>query len=410
MVFTTPSNLIFQIYKHINVNELRQRQRELGFEESFIRVRDVLKAIESNQFSVTTFESKWNSDFSETLSSADAFYNTTITYTLLSEGITFVSLDRKYHRMAVKHMDDDKIVSCNENSNVAPEEESYQPGSILIASNDIHRVASESFTPTRQFKDYLSSAAMKKNKGFSILRRVVSTSSEHTKLAPLLQHVTLTTTEGIDRCRVYHTETIHPMELIESFDIKSNVSHPFDVMNVPVNPPLSTATGSSGHTSFASNKDILAIPDPNYPLVKCDDTSLWSSWFETPISASGSNYNYKIFSTSACADYSNSVPGSFNVNYDKSKGGAINKNMYITTGVTCVDCYAYLGSEYYIHIEYSLTNGFGFQAQVAGNTGAKVAVNLQNPSVSSTKVYTLIDNPSAAYVTFVVAGKFCSHS
>ena len=173
-------------------------------------------------------------------------------------------------------------------------------------------------------------------------------------------------------------------------------------------PPTKTvsATFKPSNTSVSTTegrKLFTTIVTPTSPLVACDDPS-WGSGYWIYGGSSSEAYMYELGLTMGCAEYSNDVPGSFNFNYDYSTGKAVNPSIGLLQGISCGNCFAFLGAGLLAIAEYRNSKIY-FQISVGGGAGfnASLVVKGLNISVSGSTTYNLLSE-AANYATFPIGG------
>ena len=78
--------------------------------------------------------------------------------------------------------------------------------------------------------------------------------------------------------------------------------------------------------------------------------------------------------------------------------------MNIGNGVTCPNCFAYLGAGYLLIMEYSWTYGFAFEVKAAGGAGFNLNLQVSNPSISGSKTLQVMGAGSWQYLTIGTTG------
>eukprot|EP01036_Dinobryon_divergens_P022703 gene22703-30985_t len=211
-------------------------------------------------------------------------------------------------------------------------------------------------------------------------------------------------------CYKVHTETIHPLELFLSMRTSTEGDIPYQTAYFPKGskPPTKTVSSdlnpSNNTMSVAEKRKLFTtIVTPTAPLVACDDPS-WGSGYWIYGGSSSEAYMYELGLTLGCAEYSNDVPGSFNFNYDYSTGRAVNPSIGLLQGISCGNCFAFLGAGLLAIAEYRQSNIY-FQISVGGGAGfnASLVVKGLNISVSGSTTYDLLSEASK-YATFPIGG------
>jgi hypothetical protein len=244
-------------------HSMRKEQTTTGIEASFIKINDVLSAYKTGSMRVEVLESKNELQFdekniSEFSENPHSFYNTSTVYHLKDDG-AFISLDESIHGDAVLHMDDQTSVHCHGLHSTA-----FKIGDMLVASAT--KASATTFSSkvggrgarNHLFKNYLASERVTRNEEFSILRRVTSVSHDHGDISTLLARQLTTREIEEGNCRAYETEDLHPLELLESYEIHSNITIPYKIRNDPV-PVKKSAAHSKESLSIPSRESLISF-------------------------------------------------------------------------------------------------------------------------------------------------------
>lgn len=218
----------------------------------------------------------------------------------------------------------------------------------------------------------------KNDKGLVLLRKIVK--SERIE------------DEEMKGCTKLHTEDIHPLQLFESMRIESIGESPFQHTSKERSPEdnIDKSVDSEsppGAGVRLDRKALSTIVTPDYPVTHCDISD--AAYFY----GSGNNYAYKVGPSQGCAEYSADLPGSFNFNYDYATGTAAIPSYDLGGGISCVNCYVFLGAGVLIIVQYKKGN-FDIEAKVGGGLGYSANVNIVNPIVSSSYDIALIKGSS----------------
>jgi hypothetical protein len=196
------------------------------------------------------------------------------------------------------------------------------------------------------------------DKGLILLRKIVK--SEHIEGGEM---------KG---CTKLHTEDIHPFQLFKSMRIESIGESPFQ----HTTQKRSTEIIDTSVDSEFPRLDRKALSDILTPEKTCDTSYYGNSgcsdldpYLKCPISKPDPNWQINIGSAKGCAEFSEDLPGSFNFNYDFNTGKAIEPSYRLgdSTGISCDNCYAFLGAGVLIivELEYSIQGLiFGIEAKV----------------------------------------------
>lgn len=194
-----------------------------------------------------------------------------------------------------------------------------------------HSAGSES---NKRLSDFLAhDERASKSSGFAQVRQVVSKKSA-TKhdISSLLQG------RDASSCHRLETENLHHLELFESFKVESAIEHPF----------RHKASQAVARKARAIEKDLQGEypihPDGSDPgVILC--TNPW--WKDDEMGSNDQNnddgfQDYLNWSGDACVQYIKAIPGSFDFNYDSETNHA-DAPLDIATGITCANCFAFLG-------------------------------------------------------------------
>jgi hypothetical protein len=352
-----------------------------------------MEAVHSHQSSIEVRETVSYQDFVNSIEEdvLTSPRNTTTTYRFVNLGPdnNFFSLDTSEGQVSTRYIDDSGFHYCHDSS--LP-----KVGDILIASEHQRLLMKESI-----FGHYMSSPRITRNKGFLLIRRVLSMST----LKPRPQSQ-LRTNEPMypfsnEHCLEYKTEELHPIELFESFNIHSEIDHKYQTTYFPA--PVDDVESSSTSPKHQNDLSNMAIAVPS-PLISCAD----GYWSEDDYYYDDS-FRMSYTGGWVCAQRELSLPGSFNYNYDFSTGRAIQNQIIFpnVVGMTCTNCYAFMGAYLTFHLEYSYSIGFGASVDLSGGAGANINLDVVNPVVSGSSTYTLIraqESTSYLYVP-VISGK-----
>jgi hypothetical protein len=240
----------------------------------------------------------------------------------------------------------------------------------------------------------VKSPAVARNQGFLILRRVVSVTASDFPLHGEQQ--------SMDQCYQCVTEELHPIELFESFEIKSEIDHLYQTNFIPMERDKEEREDEFNKvdplgTSRSSINDINMMSS----LVPCTDGSYWDGYYyrmEDDDYTTNVDMVLRYDYTWTCFETSIYAPGSFNFNYDFSKGIAVKSPLPIAgvTGMTCTNCYAFMGAYFTVQVQYTYSYGFAAQASISGGAGANIGLSIVNPTVSGSITSTVI-SPSDTY-------------
>lgn len=184
-------------------------------------------------------------------------------------------------------------------------------------------------------------------------------------------------------CKKIGTETVHPLQIMNT-KIVSEINFPYSRIVIPTSRHL-------------SESDKFLQPDP--PLLLCDDNKVLSKLGNINRDGGDSidfqgipvDYNYALdLNGNECIDISTTVPGSINFNH-ASGTRAINQAISLGNGITCTNCYSFLGAG--ILAVFNIFGGksstFAFEAKDAGGAGFNIAISINNPTITLSKIINL---------------------
>ena len=91
-------------------------------------------------------------------------------------------------------------------------------------------------------------------------------------------------------------------------------------------------------------------------------------------------------------------------------GTATTKSVDLQAGVTCVDCYAYLGSSLLVVVRYGYdSNTFDFEIKSGGDVGFSVDIEVHDPSISLSKTVTILNAESTYTAVSLGQGLYLGH-
>jgi hypothetical protein len=208
--------------------------------------------------------------------------------------------------------------------------------------------------------------------------------------------------ENINGCKKITTEKVHPLQIMNT-KIVSEISFPYNRVIVP----------SSNNNSSRKLLESSAFTTPDPPLLLCTNQKVLSKL--ATINKKGSSrinvrgipidYDYALdIKGNECIDVSTTVPGSINFNH-ASGLTAINSNIKLSEGITCTNCYSFLGASILavFNIFGGDTSTFAFEAKDAGGAGFNIGILISNPSVSASKYFNLAKSGPVSSIP-IVAG------
>lgn len=203
----------------------------------------------------------------------------------------------------------------------------------------------------------------------------------------------------INGCKKIATELVHPLQIMNT-KIVSDISFPYNRIYIPEN-----------NTRTLLENTPFTQPDP--PLLLCTNQKVLSKLATLNKKGSGRinlrgipiDYDYALdIKGNECIDVSTTVPGSINFNH-ASGLNAINSNIKLGDGITCTNCYSFLGASILavFNIFGGDTSTFAFEAKSAGGAGFNLGILINNPTVFASKYFNLAKSGPVSSIP-IVAG------
>jgi hypothetical protein len=334
-----------QLYA-LDLDKLHKLQKDNMEHDSFFHTQVFFDAIHSGKRTVKINSIKETIDTDATKSydalSKQALHKTTTTIDLLPNKHYF-SLDTPRILKNIQSIGEDYIVHCNSND--------VRVGDYYIGtSNSEHTdVKTHSNNGVKQ--------------GFTFSREVTSINDSNI-------------ING-SRCRRMETALVHPLQIMNT-RIESKITFPYNRVIVPRKLP---------------ERDAFTQPDS--PLLLCDDEDVTSRLGSIHKADSKSttlrgipvDFGYALdVNGNECVDIAATVPGSINFNHGSGLN-AIRKNIALAGGVTCTNCYAFVGAG--VLAVFNIFGGnmatFAFEAKDEGGMGYNLDLLISNPSFSASK-------------------------
>ena len=193
-----------------------------------------------------------------------------------------------------------------------------------------------------------------------------------------------------NNCTVLETENIHPIELFDRIRVESQGEYPsqYSYERVP-----------STHES----PKLTTWETIDAPLKSCTDTTAFPEGDIVDTSGiDGLTVRWNTWKTRACILYKQSLPGSFNYNWDSEKQASKEAKISIMDGVNCNNCYAYLGAGFNVLLEY-VDSTFMFQAKIGGSAGFSVELDITDPNIEE-KIEKNVINEETDYTSSNIGG------
>ena len=340
----------------VDLNNLRFAKRSDSQINTIRKLSEVLQE-KSDKDSFTTIEennaveeAKLNAVRNGSVDAMEANYVTKSTF-FLHDKKMYLNLD-EHAKGSLKTLGSSQVEHCSDKAN------DVQIGHFIIGSDKVHGEIS--------------------NEDGAVLARQVT--DKYTK----------------NGCTVMQTIPVHHLELFKRATFESHVDIPFQ---------------NSFYMETEEKRNLASqFVGPDLPIRACSDTAFDYSWYDVAAKYTllqpdfQLKYCIGVSCSKFCAQYSKDIPGSFNFNYDFSSGKAITNSLQIANGVTCTNCYLFFGAGFIVIAEY-LNSAFMFETKIGGGTGFNAQVDLNNPSISGSKVYSLMGPSNQGYV-FPIGGGF----
>jgi len=284
---------------------------------------------------------------------SESLYHSKTTYHLWPE-VQYISLDSNQHSdLKIRSVNKDVIVHCSQGG-----ADAVKVGDFIVGSSE------GSFWTHEDVDVNWRAQSSSSIKGLVLTRKVES-------IAP----------SSIENCFNVKTSQVHPIELFHSFHVEAETHRPYDISY-----NLQRRTRKLQTTPFAK---------PDKPAVLCDDAAFKDNWSTDPQSFSDPNFEYNLGGVNGCAFYNYAIPGSINFNYNVETHSADVPSIPLRSeaidGVSCNDCYIFMGANVFAIIDYFGTGStIDFEAKLAGGIGVNVNMELDNPSVQGAQTFQLV--------------------
>jgi hypothetical protein len=331
-------------------------------QDPFPHTRHLLQSIKDNKkvFEVVEKVNSLNDIEAKTFDERTklSLYNTTTIYNLKEQN--YYSLDEGIHYDNIKDITEHTIEYCSVINDI-------KAGDFFLGSHLGDWV--------KKNKHWTSN--LPKTTGLFFTRQVDSIKSSENK-----------------DCVIINTKVIHPFELLESFNVVS-VSQLGNGVDYKTQEQVDEILKKQ-----EIDRHLGSFYEPDAPVVACTKSNIGSMTNDDkPFNDDLTSYygsfttngvDYSLFSTytNGCVGMQGPVPGvpSFNFNYNGA-GGAT-KSFPLVSGVTCSNCYAYIGASFMIELNYH-NSGYKIsaEAKLMGGLGFNVQLSLeQDASLYSTNI------------------------
>jgi hypothetical protein len=339
--------LIPEKHYNLDIEQLHRIQKENPNIDTYLHTTRLFNLIHSGLRSdniVTTVNNIGESSkFNYNELSQRALHNTTTTITLL-DGKNYFSLDDDFISKNIESITPDYIIDCNKKD--------IKIGDYYIG------------TSSSTHKDVSTQANHKGKKGFVFCRQVTSV-RKNTK----------------NKCKRVITRIVHPMQ-IANIRTETNITFPYD--------------------RIQASRELIeqsAFMTPDLPLLLCTDKKVVSKRGAINKAGSGKttlrgipiDYSYQLdLKGNECLYATATIPGS--INFNRGSGtNAIKRDIALSNGITCTNCYAFMGAGVLaiLNIFGGDLSTFSFEAKTGGGMGFKLDLLLTNPSFSASKYINL---------------------
>lgn len=282
----------------------------------------------------------------------------------LHSDVKYFSLDQAHHAASVKEISKRKLVHC-----VNPQAQDPVPaatgvpevGDIFMATSHGDEVHSSGSTTNvhRNLVDFMNSPHVRQNKGFLMLRRVVQVvDRNNARNTRILEGKDASIVNGEDDiCRTIHTEDIHPFDLFHNFKINTSLDRKTQEIYYP------STEKRAPREDAELDQYVISVDSP---LHACTDPyfstagTLYTAFNDEIAGTAGYGTLKYLYCTGLvptivggcrptelCTVYTLTAPGSFNYNYNPNTRAAVQSVIdfadYGVSGLTCTNCYAYMG-------------------------------------------------------------------
>jgi len=349
----------------LDVDLFHEKQKQNQFTDAYLHTKQLFDTLNSGlkKFQYIEVKNKLDDVVNVTYDSiANKALHTTTTSIQLFEDKQYFSLDDNLISNNIYDITNDHIIDCN-NHDISVDD--YYIGTHNSNNANVH--------------EHSNNGA---KVGFIFSRQV-------TRLEDInINSVT---------CKKVTTELVHPIQIMDT-EIVSEISFPYNRIYVPTDRNL-------------LEKSSFLRPDS--PLLLCTDEKFLSK--QGSIHKNGGDtinvhgipidYDYALdIKGNECIDLSATVPGSINFNH-ASGTKAINQLINLGNGVTCSNCYSFLGAG--ILAVFNVFGGkastFAFEAKDAGGAGFNIEIVINNPTISAAKYFNLAKEGPVSSIP-IVAG------
>eukprot|EP01036_Dinobryon_divergens_P033122 gene33122-42839_t len=208
-------------------------------------------------------------------------------------------------------------------------------------------------------------------------------------------------------CKRAKTENVTPFQLFESIRVDTTSRLPFShfINSKDANERQSKKTADQSKNlrqGNAQKRGLFTGAGPDAPVVACTSPVIEVDDQAYVQEHQGQDDDYMIVSgyTDGCAsilkDFLSEIGSSFNFNYNPSTNSA-SSSYDLVAGITCSNCYAYLGVYIYGVFEYADYGAeMAFEAKLDGGIGFNIQLSLSSATYSGSDTITLMSASSSS--------------
>ena len=251
--------------------------------------------------------------------------------------------------------------------------------------------------------------------------KIWASSTEHiSKIAKLdrdllaMSRRVLSVTSIDAQCVSIKTVTMNPLLMFDSFRVESMFSKGSEEADTKRKAKQAkTAARRRLQSGMTNGSGLGPLPCTNQ-IWQVGSGYFAGSWDYTASNQGSGNDDYIIDLdlTMGCAQMQKTVTAfNFNGNSNNPPDGPADDSLDLTSGVTCTNCWAYLGATMYVLAEYTMSTFSGLtvrmEAKASGEAAAEIDLQVSNPTWSGSQSGNLIGADSSyssipinAYMTF----------
>lgn len=284
-------------FQKLDLAKAKHNMRLNGIDPSFIHVEDVMNAVSTNKLSFQVHESRTVDEIQSHVSKFNLedgsqgkvpelglIHDTYMSYELKTSN--YFSLDDRMTVDTIHEMTEGTMLQCHDHVGSLSQMQKPIVGDVFVFSEKGLKSHIESKAMKKDVMKFVQQPHIARNKGFALIRKVVSVSY---------------TSRDAHECIHYTTEDLHPLEVIESFTMKSNFSQPYSTRYFSANEAAVAARMSNSHSSKTSR----SLATTRYGILTCDD-AWWNAFSYQKGTATvpglGGTVGWTLGTTFGCAD------------------------------------------------------------------------------------------------------------